>query len=216
MANLKFPQGLQSALINLKREVTFALRHYKGVRVAKKYVGRGQLKLNIGCGKKLKAGWVNIDLKTSADLTLDVREPLPFPDNSCSVIYSEHFLEHLEYPNQVSSFLKECHRVLDTEGEFSVAVPDTEWPITEYIGIRSDGYFEMAKKKWHPNWCVTRMEHINHHFREYHDHKFAYDYETLEHVLREAGFSVVYKREYDERIDCPVRREGTLYARAFK
>ncbi|WP_170107631.1 class I SAM-dependent methyltransferase [Photobacterium lipolyticum] len=184
--------------------------------MAKEYRDQVKLKLNIGCGKKPKRGWVNIDLKPSADLTLDVRELLPFSDNSCSFIYSEHFLEHLEYPNQAYSFLKECYRVLEPEGEFSVAVPDTEWPIAEYLDIRNDGYFEIAKKKWHPSWCVTRLEHINHHFREYHDHKFAYDYETLEHVLHEAGFSVVHKREYDPQLDCPVRRDGTLYARASK
>lgn len=185
-------------------------------RPYQKYQNQNQLKLNIGCGKNSKLGWVNIDLKPTAELTLDVREPLPFSNNSCSVIYSEHFLEHLEYPGHAYAFLKECYRVLEPGGEFRFAVPDTEWPIAEYLGLRSDGYFEMAKKKWHPNWCVTRMEHINQHFREYHDHKFAYDYETLEYVLSEAGFSMVHKREYDPQLDCPVRRNGTLYARAFK
>ncbi|WP_182025733.1 class I SAM-dependent methyltransferase [Vibrio rotiferianus] len=184
--------------------------------MAKKYRDRVQLKLNIGCGKKPKVGWVNIDLKPSADLMLDAREPLPFSDNSCRIIYSEHFLEHLEYPQQAYSFLKECYRVLEPGGELSVAVPDTEWPIAEYLGTRNDGYFNIAKKEWHPDWCVTRMEHINQHFREYYDHKFAYDYETLEHVLYKAGFSVVHKREYDPQLDCPVRRTGTLYARASK
>ncbi|MDG3087801.1 methyltransferase domain-containing protein [Vibrio hannami] len=184
--------------------------------MAKEYQNQMQLKLNIGCGKKPKLGWVNIDLKPSADLTLDAREPLPFSDNSCSAIYSEHFLEHLEYPKQTYFFLKECFRVLEPGGEFSVAVPDTEWPIAEYLGTRNDGYFDIAKKQWHPEWCVTRMEHINQHFREYHDHKFAYDFETLEHVLYKAGFSVVRQREYDPQLDCPVRRTGTLYARASK
>lgn len=216
MINIKITTGLRTALINLKREIIFAFRHRIGIKIARKYRSQVKLKLNIGCGKKLKEGWVNIDLKPFADLTLDVREPLPFTDNSCSFIYSEHFLEHLEYPNQAYSFLRECYRVLDQDGKFSVAVPDTEWPITEYLNIRNDNYFEIAKKKWHPDWCVTRLEHINHHFREYHDHKFAYDYETLEHILHKVGFSLVYKREYDPQLDCPVRQVGTLYAVASK
>ncbi|KJG63349.1 hypothetical protein [Photobacterium kishitanii] len=91
MINIKITKGLRTALINLKREIIFAFRHRIGIKIARKYRSQVKLKLNIGCGKKLKEGWVNIDLKPFADLTLDVREPLPFTDNSCSFIYSEHF-----------------------------------------------------------------------------------------------------------------------------
>jgi hypothetical protein len=43
-------------------------------------------KLHFGGGDNLKAGWVNVDLHASADLRLDVREPLPFPGNSVTMI----------------------------------------------------------------------------------------------------------------------------------
>jgi hypothetical protein len=41
----------------------------------------------------------------------------------------------------------------------------------------------MAKRLWHPAWCQTRLEHLNYHFRQDTQHRFAYDYETLERVL---------------------------------
>ena len=35
-------------------------------------------KLHVGCGGNLKEGWVNIDLASSSDLTMDVRYGMPF------------------------------------------------------------------------------------------------------------------------------------------
>ena len=37
---------------------------------------------------------------------------------------------------------------------------------------------------WHPAWCTTRLEHINFHFRQGGEHKFAYDFETLKTAPR--------------------------------
>jgi len=72
----------------------------------------------------LKPGWVNIDLFVKeADLQLDVRERWPFRDNSASLIYSEHFLEHLTYW-EMEKVLSEAWRVLMSGGVFSLAIPN--------------------------------------------------------------------------------------------
>lgn len=209
-------EGVYTALSSLCGEVRSHLRHRKGVKLARSLRGRQGLKLNIGCGSKLKAGWVNIDLSPKADLTLDARQALPFAAKSCSSIYSEHFLEHLDYPATAMKFLRECHRVLEPGGLFSVGVPDTKWPLAEYIGGGSDGYFSFVKERWHPAWCQTRMEHINYHFRQGSEHRFAYDYETLESALRTAGFCNIQTRAFDPGLDSPDRERGTLYVRAYK
>lgn len=74
----------------------------------------------------MKPGWLDVDLVPDADLQLDLREPLPFPDRCAATAYSEHFFEHLDYPGAAERFLEECHRVLDVGGMISIGVPDTE------------------------------------------------------------------------------------------
>jgi predicted SAM-dependent methyltransferase len=211
------PRGLYLSLRkNLAWELRAYFLHLLGLVRSRPLRSRNNLKIHFGCGSKIKDGWINIDLNRKADLTLDLREPLPFSDGSCSIVYSQHFLEHLDYPEPLMSFLKESYRVLQCHGVFSLGVPDTEWPILEYAGMRNEGYFQTAKKKWHPEWCITRMEHINQHFREYGKHRFAYDFETLERVLNKAGFIEVKRREFDSELDSEDRRLGTLYVEGKK
>jgi predicted SAM-dependent methyltransferase len=191
--------------------------HEKGVRSAKKLSSQRNLKLHIGCGPRSKPGWVNIDLHPNADMTLDMREPLPFLSGQCQVIYSEHFLEHIDYPDPLYSFLRECYRVLQPGGLFSVGVPDTEPGLKEYCGVTHDGLFEIAKQRWHPKeMSNTRMEQLNFHFRQGNEHRMAYDYETLAFALTSVGFQRVARREFNEALDSLDRKLGTLYVDGVK
>ena len=209
-------QGTRQALQTLRSEVRTLRMHRRGMRKARRYRDATGLKLHFGCGANVKPGFVNIDLSNAADLTLDLREQLPFADGSCSLVYSEHFLEHIEYPNVVRGLLRECYRVLAVGGMFSVGVPDTEWPLLEYAGQRRDGYFELVKQRWHPAWCTTRLEHINFHFRQGGEHKFAYDFETLKTALEREGFTSVRRRETNPDLDQCSWARGTLYVEAVK
>lgn len=104
------PSGLQASLRQVRDEIRLYRRHRKGIRKAITYAGQTNLKLNIGCGPNLKVGWLNIDLfNPRADLALDMRETMPFRDNSVAIIYSEHFFEHIDYPGPAMQFLKECY-----------------------------------------------------------------------------------------------------------
>lgn len=208
--------GLKKALFNLSTEIRIWLRHRKGLYQARRYTLSTPGKLHLGCGPNYKPGWLNVDLLHRADLKLDLRENLPFPDNGFSIIYTEHFFEHIDYPGPAGKFLCECHRVLMPGGVIRIGVPDTEWPLQEYCKLRDDGYFVSAKKLWHPQWCDTEMEHINYHFRQDGEHRFAYDYVTLKKVLLSAGFGDVVRVEYDPQIDTESRRTGTLYVNAVK
>ena len=208
--------GLRSSLRHVGHEIKTLLKHRKGIRQSRKLSSQEHLRLHVGCGPKLKKGWFNIDLSPQADIALDLREPLPFLENSCSIIYSEHFLEHLDYPGHANSFLKECYRVLEPGGLFSVGVPDTEWPIAEYTGQRTEGYFRIAKERWHPEWCQTEMEHINYHFRQGDEHRFAYDFKTLAQALTNVGFQEIQRRDFDPELDSVDRKLGTLYVNASK
>ena len=150
------------------------------------------------------------------DFSLDMREPMPFSDNSVAIVYSEHFFEHLDYPGPAERFLKECRRILKPGGTFSIGVPDTQSALEAYVGPDNKGYFTLAKAKWHPGWCQTRLEHINYHFRQGTEHRFAYDFETLNHVLTKTGFTNIRERIFDADLDHESRKDGTLYVAATK
>jgi len=90
--------GFRRAAHDLKREFRIQRLHRAALKRVRRYSGNN-LRLNVGCGKNIKQGWINIDLSKEADLQLDVREPLPFASESASMVYSEHFFEHLEYPD---------------------------------------------------------------------------------------------------------------------
>src|SRR5882724_900990 len=102
-------------------------------------------RLNLGCGPNAPAGWLNVDGSWNAwlsnhvylrktlnafgviskispgaewnvrPLVHDLTRPLPFKENSVSVIYGAHVLEHL-YLADAQRLLGECHRVLRSGG----------------------------------------------------------------------------------------------------
>lgn len=215
VARFDFSTGLFLALWNVIKEINISITHVYSLLCLFRYRSWQNKKLHLGCGGKIKEGWINIDFHPKADLSLDLHRRLPFPSNSILIIYSEHFLEHLEYPGQVIHFLRESLRVLKPGGVLSVGVPDTEWPLHAYVS-GDNRYFDSAKKLWHPDWCVTRLDHINYHFRQGNEHKYAYDFETLKRILELIGFTSVSRRDYDDQIDSEDRKIGTLYVNARK
>jgi predicted SAM-dependent methyltransferase len=207
--------GLRHAIYNARREYQLCKMHRGSVRKSAIYARRTDLRLNLGCGSNLKPGWVNIDLGGDAKLHLDLREPFPFADSSADIVYSEHLFEHLSYPEDAQHFLRESLRVLKPGGKTSIGVPDMEWPLVSY-GTNDAEYFNFVRNEWHPSWCNTRAHNINYHFRQGSEHKYAYDAETLESVLREAGFTDIRRREFDPEMDSEHRKRGTIYMDARK
>ncbi|HOX07096.1 MAG TPA: methyltransferase domain-containing protein [Planctomycetota bacterium] len=209
------PVGFRKAVRSLLKEWQVWRLHRRGVRRARRFAGQKGLKLHLGCGPNLKPSWVNIDLQAGADLTLDLREPLPFADGSCAVVYAEHFLEHLDYPKAALQFLEDARRVLQPDGLLSLVVPDVEYAIRTCLAPETPEWFEHARKHWaYPDWCVTRMDFLNYVFHQKGHHRFAYDFETLTRLLGQAGFGEVAKREFDPALDTEHRRIGSLYVRA--
>ncbi|MEQ9553869.1 MAG: hypothetical protein RIM23_30150 [Coleofasciculus sp. G3-WIS-01] len=57
-----------------------------------------EIYLEIGAGnKKGKKGWVTLDLNMKSDICWDLREGIPFLDESIHKIYSSHLFEHLYF-----------------------------------------------------------------------------------------------------------------------
>ncbi len=174
------------------------------------------LKLNLGCGANLKAGWCNIDLSSrDADYHLDLREMWPFSDGSAKIVYSEHFFEHLERPRETRLYLQEALRVLEVGGTMHIGVPSTRWVMKAY-GDSRNAYWRMSARVWHPQDCFTEMEHVNFHFRQGGEHKYSWDAETLLRDIVANGFMHPAVRRWRAEWDSPKRRIGTLYVVARK
>lgn len=79
-------------------------------------------KLNLGCGRNIKEGWVNLDSANipGVDIVHDIEKlPLPFEDEEFDEIHCDNILEHVEY----IPVLKDLHRILKLGGRLVIRVP---------------------------------------------------------------------------------------------
>ena len=103
--------------------------------------------LNLGCGHRFHPDWENVDFVAVAPgvRAHDLRQGIPYPDESFDVVYHSHLLEH--FPKKAAPlFLRECRRVLKRAGVLRIAVPDLEKIARAYLEA-----FERASQGL-PSW----------------------------------------------------------------
>jgi len=209
----------------LLEEIYVSFIHRNGVKCSQRYRDQKGLKLNVGSGPYPKVGFVNLDFSPKADLRLDLRQRIPLSNESCELIFSEHFVEHLLYPEGVDAFFTNAYELLNDGGCIKLSVPETSWPIREYVSGGTDYLRACKEENWHPPEAQTFMEHLNYHFRQrcigrreshFECHRFAYDFETMKAALERNGFVDVKERAFDPSLDSPHRRKGSLFVEASK
>lgn len=213
----------------LRFELRLALLRLRTRRAPRQYAGARDLLVNIGAGPHGRPGWVNVDASPGPNIQClyDCRRRLPFPDGSARGIFTEHFLEHLDYAEEAPLFLAECRRILRPGGVLRVVVPDAELYLRAYA---AGGWSELARIRplgpgnHDPHLGVTyrtRLELVNAVFRQGFEHRYAYDCETLARLLSDAGFGVK-RQSYgvsvmpDLAIDQALRASESLYIDAVK
>lgn len=80
-------------------------------------------KLNFGCGKNVKNGYVNADITPykGVDKNFDFNIfPYPFAENEFDAVFSDNVLEHLD---NIPAVLKELHRITKPGGTLRLIVP---------------------------------------------------------------------------------------------
>lgn len=80
------------------------------------------MRLNLGCGRDIRNGWINLDLYEGqgVDIVHDINIlPLPFEDGQFDHILCKNILEHLNY----IPVIEEIHRILKGGGILSIRVP---------------------------------------------------------------------------------------------
>lgn len=82
-------------------------------------------KLHLGCGTKIKEGWMNLDSYPypGVDVVADATKRLPFDDNTFEEVYSEDFMEHLPQEFKIH-IINEIWRVLKPGGTMEHYIPN--------------------------------------------------------------------------------------------
>lgn len=89
-------------------------------------------KLNIGCGRDYREGWINIDISRSVrtDVLMDIRkECFHDEDGSAQLIYISGVLEQIGSNDEFLHVMRECYRVLEPGGIMQVVVPNARYAI---------------------------------------------------------------------------------------
>jgi SAM-dependent methyltransferase len=145
------------------------------------------IKLNLGCGKHLLQGWINVDavaregLKTeyTPDVTADVRA-LPFADDYADEAMAIHVIEHF-YVWEVPDLLKEWRRVLKPGGRLVLECPDLTRVLAHLVsrlaGFEVPDRFTMWPLYGDPSYRDPLM-----------CHKWAWTPATLAAEMQRAGF----------------------------
>lgn len=174
------------------------------------------IKLNIGCGEKKFKGWINVDLGLNSDLNIDVRDGLPFKDNSVDFIYNEHFLEHLSF-NECYKVLLEFYRCLKKDGVVRMALPDLDYIIKKYNqDWKNQDWLSWSRYKF----IKTRGQMINFSIRGS-NHKYLYNQEDLRNQLIKVNFKEIIccdfnKSHYKELCNLETRKDSKLIIESKK
>lgn len=156
------------------------------------------MKLHIGCGKKYIEGFKHMDVinHDHIDYVCDARKLKMIADQSVSEIYACHILEHVKR-DEVLDVLKEWNRVLKKDGVIRIAVPNFEAVVDEYMQVKQLNKFQ---------GLLYGGQTYDYNF-----HHIAFDFDSLESFLLDAGFTQVER--YDWRDFLPEGYDD--YSRAY-
>lgn len=166
-----------------------------------KYLGIDSL--HIGCGNIIIPNWLNITLnykepygvlKDKYILNCNLLKSWPIENNSIKFIAAAHFIEHLDL-NDGIKFVKKCFISMQKGGFIRLSCPDLEIYARAYINkdksffsnplIREACMFRNASTMGQI-FAAKAYDHKN-------GHKWFYDFESLENILKNAGFNNIRK-----------------------
>jgi predicted SAM-dependent methyltransferase len=155
----------------------------------------GAKKLNLGCGGHILKGWINSDILDIQDemVFIDVRDALPFGQDSLDYIFSEHLLEHLEY-EEGTYLMSQCFRTLKTGGVLRISTPDLAFLIDVYENENTENheYIDWAFDFYWPDRKKSKALALNYYLTSW-GHKCIYDEELLCDTLSQVGFKDIHK-----------------------
>jgi predicted SAM-dependent methyltransferase len=216
------------AIKSFRREMKIARTSSETLPRFSPFAGKSNLKLHLGCGPDVRAGWVNVDINLNNDgqpdnpefFNYDLRLGIPLPDESCINIYSSHFFEHLSDVYGQTLF-RESFRVLSKGGRIRFCLPDYRNQVVEWLNNDRSRWHLLPMKDMFPGLDPETMpysELLNISFYQYGEHVCFYDEERVIRILRSVGFSDAWVSEYQEGADLSdeIRRTSSFYIEGKK
>ncbi|MBM3778637.1 MAG: hypothetical protein FJW23_10445 [Acidimicrobiia bacterium] len=174
---------------------------------------RGVL-VNIACGPHRPAGFLNLDLLPASPdvMPWDCRRSIPLSAGSAAGVRAEQFVEHLDPREEAPAFLADVVRALAPGGVLRIVVPDAARFMEAYGRADRSGFDALAVPDPFPGDLPTKLDVVNHVFHQWGEHRWAYDFETLEHRLRRAGFSRVEQQAFEQSLDPRLACDRSVHA----
>lgn len=117
---------------------------YKAFRAPKD----GRLRVHLGPGRRNYIdGWINVDANMftgKCDVWADLRNPLPFPDESVEAFYSHHMIEHLP---DVKKHLQDAFRCLKPGGVYRIGGPNGDSAIKKFVEDDKSWFSDFPDKR---------------------------------------------------------------------
>jgi glycosyltransferase involved in cell wall biosynthesis/SAM-dependent methyltransferase len=138
------------------------------------------LRLNIGCGPDVRAGYLNIDWRARPGVRQhDLREGLPFLDTgSVDEVLANDILEHFPRSTLTGLILPELRRVLRPGGTLRVQLPDLRLIAEQFLHGKADAETTACR-------IYGRQDYRGN------VHYWGYTQDTFGTLLRAAGFSAI-------------------------
>ena len=110
------------------------------------------MKLNLGCGRKLLEGYVNVDMTWDGDhperpdVICDIRDLRPkFKDEVADEILALHCIEHV-HSWEALPMLKDWHRVMKPGGKLIIECPDLFKCAVNFLQIVTTGHSMLSER----------------------------------------------------------------------
>lgn len=136
---------------------------------------------------KIDPSWITVSLVPApyVDHVADWPRGLPFQDNSVSIIYASHVLEHIWWYDTVTA-LKEAFRILRPGGVLEIHVPDFRKILFSYICREcGDEWRKFNKGNDYLEWLNGRIFSYE---APGNCHRAVFDRERLRNCIIESGF----------------------------
>lgn len=82
------------------------------------------IRLNLGCGRDYRQGWINVDFNTSVrvDLVASLFDGVPLRDSSVDEVVLDNVIEHVRR-DSIFTFLEDLHRVCKSGAVIRIYTP---------------------------------------------------------------------------------------------
>jgi predicted SAM-dependent methyltransferase len=163
---------------------------------------RSVKKVNMCCGDRRIPGYVGIDMATNADICIDLsKKDLPFRNGSLEAVVCMSAINYFSR-SRAQQLIREVHRVLVRQGVARFGVQDMRILAKRYVDKDTEFFFQRLPNNTERFEGPTLGDKFAAWFYGYaidgFPCRYFYDYEALEYLFKEAGFSVVEQMPFQE------------------